>query len=208
MYNSISSPVYTKRKFPHLQIPGKSYFVTFSTKDFIILSKEARKLLYDVILFHNNKKYDLHAFVVMKDHVHIILNPLPKDDGLYSLTEIMHSIKSYSSNQINKLENQKGRILWLPESYDVVVRKPLDHKNILRYVVRNKFRDEDGLTFLQASLPVGTVGAKMTSLQVRELYSDTWQKRSSAEELNKKTPLLPSRQNRLPSLFTAKRKTK
>ncbi|MEK6552808.1 MAG: transposase, partial [Bacteroidota bacterium] len=62
-------------------------------------------------IFHNNKKYKLYAFVIMPDHVHLLLQPLEKTkNSFYSLSEILHSIKSYSANQINKIHKSTGKM--------------------------------------------------------------------------------------------------
>jgi putative transposase len=66
------------------------------------LSEVERQILFDAILFHKEKKYDLIAAVVMPDHFHLLLKPLPKGAGYYSLNEIFHSIKSFSAQQIRK----------------------------------------------------------------------------------------------------------
>jgi len=66
------SIIYRKDNLPHIQVPGATYFVTFRTDNFRILSPEARKIVLDAILFWNNKKWIVFCAVVMPDHVHII----------------------------------------------------------------------------------------------------------------------------------------
>jgi len=53
----------------------------------------------------------LYAAVVLNDHVHIIINPFE------SLPKIMHSIKSFTAHEINKILERKGKV-WQNESYD------------------------------------------------------------------------------------------
>ena len=59
----------------------------------------------------HGSKYDLRAVTVMPDHVHLLLCPLPLDassaqtiaeKGFRDLSEILHSIKSYTANQLQK----------------------------------------------------------------------------------------------------------
>jgi len=69
------------------------------------------------LLKFDGVKYDLHAWVIMPNHVHILLTP---KDG-YSLAEILHSIKSYTANFANKTLGQRGRF-WSPEYFDRFMR--------------------------------------------------------------------------------------
>lgn len=56
-------------------------------------------------------------FVVMPNHVHVLLTPLPG----FELEDILHSIKSFTAHKINKMLKQRGQ-LWQRESYDHIVR--------------------------------------------------------------------------------------
>jgi REP element-mobilizing transposase RayT len=59
----------------------------------------------------------------MPDHVHILAKPLPKPGAQYwDLSEILHSIKSFSANKINELEEKTGSSVWQTESYDRIIR--------------------------------------------------------------------------------------
>jgi putative transposase len=82
----------------------------------------------------------LFACVVMDDHVHMILLPLEKANGeYYSISEIMHSIKSYSANRIQRLSGVIGSV-WMDENYDRVVRDEEDLKEKLNYILNNPLK--------------------------------------------------------------------
>ncbi|MBK6681202.1 MAG: transposase [Ignavibacteriales bacterium] len=82
----------------------------------VILSHEERDIVLSAIKFLDHKKYDLLTAVVMPDHIHLLIIPLAKDEKCeFSLSEIMHSIKSYTSHQCK-------RKLWQHESFDRTVR--------------------------------------------------------------------------------------
>ena len=126
-----------KRNLPHWEWPGSVYFITFRTAMDFILPEKARDIVSGSITFNVNRKYHLYAFVVMPDHVHIILQPLEKiKKAFYSLAEIMHSIKSFTANQINKLLNRKGP-LWLDENFDRIIRDEGEFLEKLHYVLNN-----------------------------------------------------------------------
>jgi REP element-mobilizing transposase RayT len=97
-----------RQNLPHMQAPGSIYFTASNTQLREELSFEERKILYDAILFHRETKYTLDAAVVMPDHFHLLLRPLPKGSGYYSLPAIFHSIKSFSAQQIRKIRVGEG----------------------------------------------------------------------------------------------------
>ena len=65
----------------------------------------------------------LHVAVVMPDHVHMILSPLIDEQRreVYSLVEIMRTIKSASAHLINRRLSRQGPV-WQEESFDHVLR--------------------------------------------------------------------------------------
>jgi carbamoylphosphate synthase large subunit/REP element-mobilizing transposase RayT len=65
----------------------------------------------------DSQRYVLDSFVVMPNHVHVLMRPA---DG-YSLSEILHSWKSFSAKQINRLLDRTGSV-WQDENYDRIVR--------------------------------------------------------------------------------------
>lgn len=106
-----------RRKLPHLQWTGKTYFVTFNTKNREILTPHSRTLVLETCIAGNGKKFELHAAVVMPDHVHLLLTPLYDDQGEVSLPEILQEIKSVSAHKVNKYLGRRGR-LWQEESFE------------------------------------------------------------------------------------------
>jgi len=115
--------IFRKDNLPHIQVPGATYFITFRTHDFRELSPDARTLALNAVRHWDNQRWKLFSAVVMPDHVHIIAKPLPKQgDQYWDLSEILHSIKSFSANKINELEEKTGSSVWQTESYDRIIR--------------------------------------------------------------------------------------
>jgi REP element-mobilizing transposase RayT len=148
----------SRRNLPHFESPGSVYFITFSTADRFILSDSAKDIVLSSFHFHDGKKYILHACVIMDDHVHCILQPMeimnkaqarnPVHPGTpaqpveyYSLSQITHSIKSYSANRIQRLLNRKGGI-WQDESYDRILRDDKEYLEKMNYIVNNPLKTE------------------------------------------------------------------
>src|SRR5205085_1727652 len=61
-------------------------------------------------------RYALDSFVVMPNHVHVLVQP--HEDN--ALSEILHSWKSFSAKAINKFRERSG-IVWQDENYDRMV---------------------------------------------------------------------------------------
>lgn len=123
-----------QRTLPHWEYEKAIYFVTFRTYNGVILSDEAKDSILESIKFYHGSKINLYSAVVMPDHVHFLFQLL---DG--NLSELLHSIKSFSANQINKLMGRSG-ILWQTESYDHIVRDGKEFFHVINYIHRNPIK--------------------------------------------------------------------
>ena len=78
----------------------------------------------------------------MPNHVHLLLEPAIKEAGsqdealFYPLTEILHTIKSFTAHQINRLEKTRGAV-WEAESFDRLIRSERDLQETFEYITRN-----------------------------------------------------------------------
>jgi REP element-mobilizing transposase RayT len=115
-------PYQYRRNLPHIQRADRAHFITFTTYERWHLPESVRGLVRDACLYWDGKKFELHALVVMPDHVHLLATFLRKADGdLYQFREVLRSIKSYSARQVNQCLGRTGRV-WLDESFDHVLR--------------------------------------------------------------------------------------
>jgi REP element-mobilizing transposase RayT len=128
-----------RRKLPHFQWTDKTYFITSSASNKETLTPGSRDLVLQTCINGDGDKYDLHAAVVMPDHVHLLLTPLEDEEGPVSIPEIMQEIKSVSAHRINKYLLRKGRI-WQEESFDRAMREVEDVRGRIEYIVGNSVR--------------------------------------------------------------------
>lgn len=129
-----------RRKLPHLQIEGKTFFVTFITYNRWILPESVRELVIKHCLHDHEIKIFLHGIVVMPDHVHMIFTPLKDDQGgTYGLSEIMRSIKGVSARNINKALGRTGCV-WQHESFDRILRSYESAMAKVDYICQNPVR--------------------------------------------------------------------
>jgi REP element-mobilizing transposase RayT len=78
--------------------------------------------------------YRLHAFVVMPNHVHMLVNP---SVGLPKLTK---SLKGITARRANTMLGISGRPFWQEESYDHMVRDEQGFLRIRNYIEENPVR--------------------------------------------------------------------
>jgi len=86
-------------------------------------------------------RYELHAWAIMPNHVHVIFKPLGKN----TLSEILHSWKSFTSHAINKQLSRTGD-LWQNESYDHLIRGEKDYAHQKTYILNHStsFKGDTG----------------------------------------------------------------
>jgi REP element-mobilizing transposase RayT len=75
--------------------------------------------------------YRLHAWVVMANHVHVLLTPL------VAVSKLEQSVKGFTARQANRLLGRTGEQFWQRESYDRWVRDREEFERIVRYIERN-----------------------------------------------------------------------
>jgi len=126
-----------RRNLPHFQRAGRPLAVSFRTRGGLELPASARDVVYACCLReHEDARVLMHAFVVMRNHVHLLFTPLC--DGTnerYAIAEIMAGIKGASAHRVNRLLGRCGRV-WEPEYFDHVVRKG-DFQAKFDYIVQN-----------------------------------------------------------------------
>lgn len=103
------------------------------------LSKpENTRIIINALKYWENRKLKNHAFCVMPNHIHWVFELFEKDvDGkpVY-LQDIMGSVKRFSANEINKLENRSGS-LWQKESFDTTIRDEKHLYYAVEYTLNN-----------------------------------------------------------------------
>jgi REP element-mobilizing transposase RayT len=76
------------------------------------------------------RRYDLHAFVVMANHVHMLATPH------VTARDWLGPLKGYTAHEANKILHRAGPF-WQNESYDHLVRNVEEFEKIRRYIEMN-----------------------------------------------------------------------
>ena len=92
-------------------------------------------LVKQVMLKFKGERYQLHAWVIMPNHVHMLVEPVAGK----SLSEILQGIKSVSSHAVNRLLGRDGDF-WQSESYDHLIRDDADRARCIEYIAQNPVR--------------------------------------------------------------------
>ena len=80
----------------------------------------------------DGKRYVLHAWCIMPNHVHVVFSAASG----HSLSSIMHSWKSFTANQCNRLLDRRGSF-WMDESFDRLIRDEAEFEQRVHYTLEN-----------------------------------------------------------------------
>ena len=94
---------------------------------------EIAALVANALRFFEKQRYTLPAWVVMPNHVHVVVRPEPP----HTLSAILKSWKSYTAVHGNRLLNREGRPFWQSESYDHCCRDDDDRARCCAYTTLN-----------------------------------------------------------------------
>lgn len=122
----------------HRSAPGTSYFVTtkcWQGRRILQVQEIAEILLRTIFDYRERKAYLLHEFVVMPDHLHLLLTP----SATTTLEKAIQLIKGGSSHQIHKQRNQ-GMEIWQEGFYDWTIRDMRDWQTKVDYIRLNPVR--------------------------------------------------------------------
>lgn len=88
---------------------------------------EVAELVEDALFFFEDERYQLLAWCVMPNHVHVLIRPLEP----WSVGKIVYSWKRHTARQANEFLNRTGGAFWSLDYYDRFIR---DEPHFLRAV--------------------------------------------------------------------------
>jgi putative transposase len=117
------------------------------------------QLAVDALFHHHLKLYVLLAFVVMPNHMHVLLQPLPIEERqarkpapledrragkpapqYVALRKITQSLKGYTAREANRILKRTGLPFWQDESYDHWARDEAEMQRIVDYIESDPVR--------------------------------------------------------------------
>lgn len=119
----------------HRTAPGSSYFVTskcWEGRSVFRVTENADILVEAIFHYRDAGAYLLHEFVIMPDHLHLLLTPGRET----SLEKAVQLIKGGSSHRIHKVRGQKIEI-WQVGFHDWTMRDAVDWQTKVTYIRMN-----------------------------------------------------------------------
>ncbi|MGI9517333.1 MAG: transposase [Pirellulaceae bacterium] len=93
---------------------------------------EIALIVADSLQHFDGSRYELGDFVVMPNHVHLLVCPL----GENTIEDLCYSWKKFTAGKINRLLGRTGHF-WQSESFDHLVRSADQLEAIQRYIAEN-----------------------------------------------------------------------
>jgi putative DNA methylase len=130
------------RRFPAETSSGRAFLVMDRILDAaergpLFLSRpDVAELVVEALHYRDSrlKHYQLHSYVVMPNHVHLLITPL------VPVSKLLHSLKRFTAAQANQVLGRTGQPFWQDESYDRVVRNDEEFQRITQYIEINPVR--------------------------------------------------------------------
>lgn len=95
------------------------------------------EVVAEAIHFRDKKQYELYAFTIMSNHVHMVFATVRRADcPSYTVTEILQKLKWNTALKANRILKRSGAF-WQSESYDHVIRTDDELSRTIEYVLNN-----------------------------------------------------------------------
>lgn len=98
---------------------------------------EPAAIIENSLQYLDKRKYVLHAYCIMPNHIHLLITPLHFESSAKSeLSSITQSLKGYTARKINQYLNREGSF-WHSESYDHYIRSDQEFYRVVDYIIQN-----------------------------------------------------------------------
>jgi REP element-mobilizing transposase RayT len=128
------------RAFPQAATSGQVFLAMdrllaeASTGPLYLKRPDFARMMMEAIHYRDPIQYVLHSFVVMPNHVHMLITPRT------NVTATMQSLKRFTARQANRTLGLTGEPFWQDESYDRQVRNDEEFDRIAQYIEMNPVR--------------------------------------------------------------------
>jgi REP element-mobilizing transposase RayT len=98
----------------------------------VLRRPELAQIVARSLLHFDNDRYAMHSFVVMPNHVHLLVT-FPDEAAMLAQCE---SWKHFTATQINRRLGRAGRF-WQPDAFDHLVRHEAQFARLQQYIAEN-----------------------------------------------------------------------
>jgi len=138
LYGSLPQAVLNALRTRSFPSPGRKFIAFEDNLDLAAFGPTwlrtpeiAQTVVQTILDAEQCKLCKLHAYVVMPNHVHVLLEPLAQ------MSSITQFIKGRSARHANLLLHRHGKTFWQKESFDHWVRDSKEFDRILLYIRNN-----------------------------------------------------------------------
>jgi putative transposase len=121
-----------KTNIDRVRFQRKEKYLDVGMGSCLLREKSCAEIVRDSILFLDGKSYGLKAYVVMPNHVHLLVR---FEEGQF-LSQALHSLKLYTGHELKKLYPEMPHI-WQDESFDRYMRNKEHFLKTLSYIHQN-----------------------------------------------------------------------
>jgi len=89
-------------------------------------------MVQNALLKFDGSRYRLFAWVVMPNHLHSLMTRFEN----YELKDILHSLKSYTAHEANKMLHRTGPV-WIEDYFDRYMRNQEHFRRTVQYIENN-----------------------------------------------------------------------
>jgi len=121
---------------PHWRLDDSVYFVTWRLHKLQKTLTEADcEIIVTTLKHFEGQRFDLFAYVVMPDHVHVLVKPYKE----YLLHELVHSWKSFTAHRLQRELGREGKI-WQEDYFDRIMRDEPEFIEKAQYILNNPLK--------------------------------------------------------------------
>lgn len=125
-------PEAARREFHKLLTVRWSSLLDECHGECVLRNAEASAVVENSLRHFDGDRYELEAFVVMPNHVHVLAGI----SGRGLMMQVCRNWKNFTAVQINKTLERHGQ-LWQWESFDHLVRSPTSLEKFREYILKN-----------------------------------------------------------------------
>jgi len=96
-------------------------------------------IVVEALHHRDQNNYDLYAFCIMSNHVHVVFKFLHNTEAQFPVAEIFKRLKSFTALKANEELGRTGSF-WHSKSYDRVIRNEKELEKTIRYVLTNPIK--------------------------------------------------------------------
>jgi predicted dehydrogenase/REP element-mobilizing transposase RayT len=130
----------------------------------LLAREDAAHLVENAMRHFDGERYILDAYVIMPNHVHVIIKPI----GEHTLSDIMHSWKSFTSREIKKAYDLNDGPFWQAERFDHALRSEASLAAKREYIQQNPVKAK-----LAGRFRIGCGGGVVSSTGILPVSGDS-----------------------------------